>query len=180
MKILKAILIIVLVIVAIVLLAGLFIKKEYSVERRVVINKPTSDVFAYTKLLKNQNNYSVWAMKDPAMKKEFHGTDGTVGFVSSWDSESKDVGKGEQTIVNIIPEEKIDYNIHFIEPFESNDHAYMTFKSPAAGQTEVRWGFNGKMNYPMNVMLPFMNMEEMLGKDLQDGLNNLKNILEKQ
>jgi hypothetical protein len=35
------------------------------------------------------------------------------------------------------------------------------------------------MPYPMNLMLPFMNMEQMLGKDLQDGLNNLKVVLEK-
>jgi hypothetical protein len=43
----------------------------------------------------------------------------------------------------------------------------------------VNWGFNGKMPYPMNLMLAFMNMDEMLGKDLQDGLNNLKIIFEK-
>jgi hypothetical protein len=35
------------------------------------------------------------------------------------------------------------------------------------------------MPYPMNIMLPFMNMEEMLGGDLENGLKNLKNILEK-
>ena len=36
------------------------------------------------------------------------------------------------------------------------------------------------MAYPMNIMLLFLNMEKMLGPDLQTGLNNLKEILERE
>jgi hypothetical protein len=36
------------------------------------------------------------------------------------------------------------------------------------------------MKYPMNLMLLFFNMDEMLGKDLNTGLTDLKTILEKQ
>jgi hypothetical protein len=46
-------------------------------------------------------------------------------------------------------------------------------------ETKVSWAFTGKMKYPMNLMLLFMNMEKMIGNDLQNGLNNLKGILEK-
>lgn len=35
------------------------------------------------------------------------------------------------------------------------------------------------MNYPMNVMMPIINMDKMLGDQLQAGLNDLKIILEK-
>jgi hypothetical protein len=34
------------------------------------------------------------------------------------------------------------------------------------------------MKYPTNLMLLFMDMEEMLSPDLQNGLNNLKTLLE--
>jgi len=34
------------------------------------------------------------------------------------------------------------------------------------------------MNYPMNVMLVFMDMEEMIGGDLEKGLSKLKSNLE--
>jgi hypothetical protein len=54
----------------------------------------------------------------------------------------------------------------------------MITEAISPNQTKVKWGFDGKMPYPMNLMLPIMNMEEMLGKDLQDGLNNLKAVLE--
>jgi hypothetical protein len=36
------------------------------------------------------------------------------------------------------------------------------------------------MKYPMNIMLLFMNMDEMLGKDLETGLVNLKAVMEKK
>ena len=47
-----------------------------------------------------------------------------------------------------------------------------------AQQTKVTWHFSGHMAFPTNAMLVFMNMENMIGDDLQTGLNNLKKILE--
>jgi len=43
----------------------------------------------------------------------------------------------------------------------------------------VAWTFNGSMPYPFNIMRVFTSIDKMIGKDLQDGLNNLKSILEK-
>lgn len=180
MRILKIILLIIAIIVAIPLILALFVKKEYSVEREVVINKPKQHVYDYVKYLKNQNNYSKWANMDPNMRKEFKGTDGTVGFVSAWDSDKDDVGKGEQEIVKIEEGRRIDYEIRFIKPFESTAPAYMTTEPVSENQTKVKWGFTGRMPYPMNVMQLFMDLPGMIGNDLQTGLNNLKSILEKQ
>ena len=180
MKILKIIGLVIVGIIALVLITALFVKKEYAVKREVVIEKPKQEVFDYIKALKNQDNFSVWAMKDPNMKKEFKGTDGTVGFVSAWDSQMKDVGKGEQEIKAIKEGERLDFELRFIKPFEAKDHAYMLTEAVDSNQTKVVWGFDGKMAYPMNLMLLCMNMDEMLGKDLQGGLNNLKGVLEKK
>jgi uncharacterized protein YndB with AHSA1/START domain len=179
MKILKIILFSIIGIIALALVTAALVKKEYAVEREIVINKPKADVFAYILALKNQDNFSVWAMRDPNMKKEFKGTDGTVGFVSAWDSQNEHVGKGEQEIKKITPGERIDYELRFIKPFEATDYAYMSTEAVTENQTKVKWGFNGKMPYPMNLMLLFMDMDKMLGKDLEAGLNNLKGILEK-
>ncbi len=179
MKIIKNILIIIVAIVILALLTALFVKKEYAVEREVVVNKPKSEVFAYVKMIKNQNDYSVWNMKDPAAKKEYKGTDGTVGFVASWDSQNKEVGVGEQQITKITDGDRVDMELRFKKPFEATDFAYMTTEQSGENQTKVKWGFNGKMPYPMNLMLLFMNMDEMLGKDLAKGLDNLKANLEK-
>ncbi|NJO91943.1 MAG: SRPBCC family protein, partial [Chloroflexia bacterium] len=166
-------------IVAIPLIAALFIDGKYAVEREVTINKPKDVVFDYVKLLKNQDNFSVWAKIDPAMKKTFTGTDGTVGFISAWESDNKDVGKGEQEIKAIKEGERIDFELRFLEPFEATDNAYMTTEELDSATVKVKWGFYGEMAYPMNVMMLFMDMEEMIAGDFETGLNNLKAELEK-
>lgn len=180
MKIIKTILKILLVLVVIVLVVAAFLKKDYTVEREVTINKPKQEVFDYLLILKNHNNFTKWAGMDPNMKTEFKGIDGTVGFTSSWDSAKDDVGKGEQTIAKITEGERIDYDLHFIKPFDANATAFLQTTATAADQTKVKWVFAGRMNYPMNIMCLFMNMDKTLGPDLQIGLDNLKNILEKK
>jgi uncharacterized protein YndB with AHSA1/START domain len=180
MKILKKILMVLLLLIVAALVVAIFTKKDYTIEREVVINKPKQQVFDYVKMLKNQNYYSKWNMKDPNAKMEYKGTDGTVGFVSSWDSKDKEVGTGEQEIAKITDGQRIDMNLHFIKPFEGRSTAYMTTEAVGDNQTKVKWGFNGHMPYPMNLMLLCMNMEKMIGDDLSTNLTNLKGVLEKQ
>lgn len=178
MNVLKKILFFVLGIVALLLIVGLFVNKDYAVEREIVINKPKAEVFEYIKHLKNQNEYSVWNRKDPKSKKTYTGTDGEVGFIAAWDSENDEVGKGEQEIVKIVEGERMDVKLRFKVPYEAEDDAYFVTEAVSDTQTKVKWGFKGSMNYPMNLMLLFMDMEDMLGKDLQGGLDNLKKVLE--
>lgn len=166
-------------IIILLLAIGIFVKKDYSVAREVVINKSKSLVFNYLKFLKNQSNFNVWSSIDPQMKTEYRGTDGNEGFVSAWESDNKNVGKGEQEILKIVDGERIDYEIRFLKPFKSTSWAFITTTSLDENKTLVHWEFNGKMKYPTNLSLLFMNMEKLVGKDLQTGLNNLKIILEK-
>lgn len=178
MKLIKIILIGFLLAVALLLLAALVLPSSYQVERSVSINKPKDQVFSYLVLLKNQDNFSVWMALDPNVKKTYKGEDGTVGFVSAWQSEKDEVGQGEQEITAIKPGERIDYELRFIAPFASVSPAYILTAQQAADQTKVTWGFKGDMPYPMNLLLLVMDMEQMIGNDLQQGLDKLKVLLE--
>lgn len=179
MKIVKRILLGIGIVVVVVLVAALIAPRKYSVVREITIMAPKAEVFNYIKYLKNQDNYSVWAQMDTNMKKEFTGVDGTVGFTSSWDSEDKDVGTGEQEIIKITEGDRIDFELRFIKPFEATDDAYMSTTEIDEASTLVKWGFDGDMPYPMNLMMVFMSMEKMLGNDLEQGLKQLKVILDK-
>lgn len=175
----KKILIGLVVVIAIPLIAALFVKGEYHVERQITLSIPKTEVFGYIKYLKNQNDFSKWATMDPDMKKTFTGEDGTVGFVSRWESENDDVGVGEQEILKISEGERIDFELRFIKPFESTEAAYMITEAVDANTTLVKWGFEGKMAYPMNLMFLFMDFDKLIGDDLQTGLENLKALMEK-
>ncbi len=179
MRILKAIIIIIVILVAIPLITALFVKKDYAVEKEITINKPRQVVFDYIKMLKNQDNYSVWAARDPNMTKAYTGTDGTAGFISSWQSKNKEVGSGEQEILKVTEGERIDFKLRFKEPFEAQADAYMTTEAAGEQQTKVKWGFKGATPYPWNFMNLFIDMDKAVGKDFETGLTNLKTVLEK-
>ncbi len=167
-----------LAIIVFFLIVAIFVPKDFSVVKQVVIQKPKSKVFEYVKYLKNQDSYSKWGRIDPAMVKTFRGVDSTVGFVSRWESKDKNVGIGEQEISKITPD-RIDYQIRFEKPWKSVSPSWMAFDAKSETSCQVEWGFEGTMNYPMNLMLLFKNMEKTPGNDLQTGLNDLKKILEK-
>lgn len=169
---------IILVILTALLIAGLFVPKGMKATREIVINKPNAEVFNYIKQLKNQDNYSKWGSMDPNMKKEYKGTDATPGFVSAWEGNKK-VGQGEQEIISIEEGKKLNTELRFIKPFKSVAQSSMTTEAISENSTKVSWGFEGSMNYPMNVMKLFMNMEKSIGDDFSTGLNNLKALMEK-
>jgi hypothetical protein len=177
MNIFIIILIVIAAIVALFLITALFVKKEYSIHREIIINKPKGVVFNYIKFLRNQENFSKWVMQDPNMKKVLTGTDGTVGFVYAWESENKSAGKGEQEIKRIVEGEKLDVEVRFEKPFEGISQTPFITEFISENQTRLRWGMYGKSKYPMNIMNLFMG--NLLGKDLEISLINLKRILEK-
>ena len=163
-------------IVLLILFLILIGPKSYHVHRSITINRSVPDVFSYLKSVKNQDHWSPWKAKDPNMKQEFVGEDGTVGFVSKWEG-NKDVGTGEQEIKRIVENERLETELRFFKPWKSQSDAYIAVDEDNGG-TKVTWGFSGKNKIPFNVMMLFMNMDKAVGKDFEEGLGKLKNILE--
>lgn len=164
-------------IIILIIILTLLAPKGYEVSRSIVINRPLPTVFSYLKSLQNQDNWSLWAEKDPDMEKSFFGIDGEVGFISAWYG-NKDVGKGEQEITNIVENQVVETQLRFEKPFKSTSNAYLKVAKEGKG-TKVTWGFSGKNKFPVSIMMLFINMDKAVGKDFEYGLNKLKTILEK-
>ena len=178
MKLLKKLFFVIISIAAILLILALFVEKEFTVQRNITISKSSSEVFNYLKYIKNQDEWSVWQKMDPDMKKYYKGEDGKIGFVSSWKSKNENVGSGDQELTLLKYPERIETELRFKEPFEKTNYAFFNLVEKGSNSTEVTWGFNGKMSWPTNILLLFMNMEDQIGPDLEQGLNNLKKQLE--
>ena len=176
MNTLNTILLIVAGIIALLLIIALFLKKEHYVRREIIINAPRQKVFDYVKLLKNQEKFNKHAMTDSDRKKEFKGTDGTVGFIYAW-SGNKDAGEGEKEIKNIIEGKRIEMEIRFVKPMATTATIIMEMESLSDNETKVSWSNAGTLKYPINMMIPML--EKMLPKDMDSSLSTLKNILEK-
>jgi len=165
-------------IVLFLFVAALLMPKQLKMEREVTIDRPVEEVFAYVSHLDNMDEVSVWMKRDPDMKKSNTGTDGQVGYVTRWESEHKDVGVGEQEILAIEENKRIDTALRFETPYESNDTAYMITEPVGDDQTKVIWGYeSAKASVPMNLMFPLISGK--LKKDFDTTLSNLKDRLER-
>ncbi|MEO6523102.1 MAG: SRPBCC family protein [Mucilaginibacter sp.] len=165
--------------VVLLLIIAAFSRKDYAIERQIVINKPQQEVFDFIKYLKNQDHYNKWWTMDPDAKKDYKGIDGTVGFIAYWDSQNKQAGQGEQEIKKITDSQRLDTEIRFIRPFAGIANIFMTTDAITTTQTKVTWGMSGAYKYPMNIMLVIMKMDKLLGGDLEISLSRLKDYLEK-
>jgi len=175
-KFLKILGLIVLAIVLFILIAGLFVAKDYHFERDITINAPKEKVWSNVSTLHAMQKWNPFLEADPNVQTSYEGQDGTVGAVYKWKG-NKDVGSGTQTLSKIDAPSEIDSHLHFIEPFEGEADAYIKL-ADAAGGTKVTWSFDTKYSYPMNVMQLFINMDEMMGKSYNSGLSKLKTISE--
>tara|TARA_R110000868_G_scaffold1817_5_gene14350 strand:- start:453 stop:980 length:528 start_codon:yes stop_codon:yes gene_type:complete len=152
--------------------------KNYNVYRSIQIAAPKNVVFEYLKYLKKQEEWSPWAKKDPNMNRKFTGVDGEVGAINYWNG-NKEVGEGEQEITKIIDGERVEGELRFFKPFNSTSDCYMTSETISNSETKVTWGFSGKNKFPMTIFCLFVSMDKMVGKDFEEGLSQLKLILEK-
>ena len=169
---------IILAIIGLIVLLALVAPKKYEVNRSVIINRSLPEVFEYLKLVRNQDYWSPWKKKDPNMKQESIGTDGQVGFIAKWEGNKK-VGIGEQEILHIEHNEHIKTQLRFLKPWKSTSDAYIKVTEIENNQTNVTWGFTGNNPVPMNIFMLFFNFEKAVGKDFEEGLASLKEILEK-
>ncbi|SDQ68032.1 SRPBCC family protein [Flagellimonas zhangzhouensis] len=172
------ILYIVLGIILLIAVLAAIAPKTYNVSRSIEISKPKAEVFNYLKFLKNQDEWSPWGKRDANMEKKFTGIDGEVGAISYWNG-NKEVGEGEQELIKIVEGERIDSVLRFLKPWKSTSDAYMITEEINDKNTRVIWGFSGNNQFPMSIMMLFMNMDKMIGKDFEEGLASLKEIMEK-
>lgn len=164
-------------IAVLVILLALIAPKTYDVFRSIDIDSSKATIFPHLQYLEKQQEWSPWAKKDPDMKRKLTGTDGEVGAISYWNG-NKEVGEGEQEITKIIDGERVEGKLRFFKPWKSESDCYMNLEETANGKSKVTWGFSGKNKFPMSIMMLFMSMDKMVGKDFEEGLESLKTKLE--
>src|SRR5689334_13679703 len=117
MNIIISILLILAGFISLLLIAGLFMKKDHYVKREITINAPLQKVFDFLRMLQNQDKFNKWAKTDPNRQWEYKGTDGVAGYVISWKG-NKDAGEGAKEIINIVEGKRIETEIRFIKPMK--------------------------------------------------------------
>jgi hypothetical protein len=158
------------------LIAAAVLPKNFKIERSIIIDQPRVQVYDYLKMTRNEIKWNPWIKKDPNIVQHFIGEEGTAGFVRAWSSDDQNVGIGEQEIVAMTQNERIDLELRFVEPFKITHQAYFITERFGEDQTRVTWGMVGRNSFPKNLIF-YLTQDRAL-KNVEKGLNNLKEVLE--
>jgi uncharacterized protein YndB with AHSA1/START domain len=147
------------------------------VQRSVSINAPPERIFSLISDFHQWVTWSPYEQKDPAMKRTYSGAERGRGAVYAWDGD-KNVGSGRMEILDVSAPSKIVIKLDFFKPFEGHNTAEFTML-PQGDGTHVTWLMHGPANFMSRLIQVFMNLDNMIGKDFEAGLANLKTITEK-
>ena len=119
--------------------------------------------------------WSPYEKLDPDMTRTRSGAAKGQGAIYEWSGNSK-AGAGRMEILDSSPSQ-VRIKLDFSKPFEA--HNVTTFLlQPAGDSTNVTWRMEGPNPFMMKLMTMFVNMEKMLGRDFDEGLRNLKRVVE--
>ncbi len=97
-----------------------------------------------------------------------------MGSGYSWEG-NDEVGVGSLTTLSESENQEVVSELVFTAPWESVAEA--SFALVAKGdQTEVTWNYDQEADFGTKMMSLFMNMDDMLGPDYEEGLQNLKEV----
>ena len=177
MKIFKIIGITLLIIIGFVLAVGLMAPSEANLERSITIEASASNVFNELKGIKEINAWSPWRKIDPeGTKYTYSGPELGVGSKVDWKSEHDDVGVGSQEIIEISVNSKVKTKM-FFGGMDTPSYADFILIEEN-GSTKVIWTFSGDMGAnPMNRLFGLL-LDNILGPFYEEGLQNLKSLVE--
>src|SRR5690606_19137228 len=105
--------------------------------------------------------------------------DGKPGSILYFESKSKKTGTGEWENIRLVENERVEWKLRFLRPYQFTATAVLSFKPINAYETQLVWEYHSGMDWPKNITLLFMDMDKIIGADIETTLNNVKQQLEK-
>lgn len=165
-------------VVAIFLIVVAMQPSDFKVERSATMRAPAPAAFAQVNDFQNWRAWSPWEKVDPALKRQYDGPKAGTGAVYAWQG-NKDVGEGRMTITESKPAELVRIKLEFFKPFAATNATEFSFKPAGSDSTAVTWTMTGQNNFLSKAMCMFVNMDKMVGGMFEQGLTQMKTVVER-
>jgi hypothetical protein len=174
---------IVVVVLLVVSLAGTLLlaatkPDTFRVQRATNVKASPDKIFPLIADFHGWGAWSPYEKLDPAMKRTFSGAANGNGAVYEWDSDGK-AGKGRMEITDAPAPSKVAIKLDFFKPFEGHNTAEFRLE-PRGDTTDVTWAMYGPNLFIGKVMSIFVDMDNLIGRDFETGLANLKTLAERK
>jgi len=166
------------VVVAAILVFAATKPNTFRVQRSLKINAVPEKIFPQINDFHNWVSWSPWERIDPTMKKTFGGPAGGKGAIYEWSGDARAVGSGRMEITQSVPFSRIVLKLDFLKPIEGHNIAEFTLDAQGDA-TIVTWVMHGPARFITKLFQVFVGMDTMIGKSFEEGLVNLKGIVEK-
>ena len=174
---LTTILIIFVVIIAAVLIYAATRPNDFVVSRSASIKAPAEAIFPLINDFRRWPEWSPFEKLDPAMRRTLSGADSGIGAAYAWEGNSK-AGKGSMEITASVPFSQVSLKLDFEKPFRANNIVDFSL-SPSGDATTVTWAMRGARPFIAKLMGLFMDFDNLIGKDFEAGLDNLRRLAER-
>lgn len=159
------------------MIASFFVPSEFNIERKIMINANYKKIAPLLSDLHNWNEWSVWSSNsDSTMILNYDGSEIGEGSRVSWQGRlfgagrieilSNDAPDSITYIMNIGNAELNYYGIFYFDDFED--------------KTLLTWQKKGKVGWNPADKLIVLVSDNMLGKDIEKGLKQIKNAAESE
>jgi uncharacterized protein YndB with AHSA1/START domain len=148
---------------------------DFRVERTARINAPPERIFPHINDFHQWVYWSPYESLDPDMRKTISGAPAGKGSIYEWEGNSK-AGKGRMEILDSAPNH-IGIQLQFERPFKARNLAEFNL-TPNGSATDVTWATYGPQPFMSKFMSVFMSMDNLIGRDFERGLQNLKSVAE--
>lgn len=148
---------------------------EYQVARSRVVQAPPAVVYAEVEDFKRWVAWSPWEKMEPNVQHTYSEPPSGVGATTTWKGEK--TGSGAMKFTEATPPSHLGIQLDFLEPFPSSSVVAFDFAPEGAG-TKVTWSMKGKNDFLGKAFGLFVNMDEMIGKDFENGLADIARVSE--
>ena len=177
MRLFKRIIGFILLVIVVLAIVGMFLPREVSVARSIEINATPDKIFPHFNNLQKTIAWSPWLQHDPETKNTFNDIPEGVGAVMEWASDHKKVGSGRMEITESTLNESIAVDLDFGDM----GSAVAGWKlDPSGDNTKATWSMTTDMGAGPVGRLFGVLMKKWIAADYDQGLENLKKLVETQ
>lgn len=154
------------------------LRPEYRITRTIFIAAPPERVASHVDSFRAWQAWSPWAGRDPAAKIEYAGPERGPGSAFRW-SGNDGVGAGTMTITDATPARTLRIRLELTRPYPGTSNVTFEFAPEKTG-TRVTWQLRGNQGFIERAtsILMFVDLDRMIGRDYEQGLANLKKVVE--
>lgn len=149
---------------------------EFTITRKAHYRWPPTEVFPHFNSPRMMDRWNPFLKQDPNAKITYSGPEEGVGASSTWESEK--VGEGTVTIIESRPPEYVKVKLEFRKPMQGTNFAEYKIINDRE-TSDIVWSMSGRNNFFQRLVGIFINTDKIVGREFENGLNYLDEILSK-